>query len=155
MVQAFPEFVIQFLVFAPVAFGSTRDLRPPGTVMFVNCPFPTLEVDAVKTDPLVIGPGTLHPFAAKRFFNISGMSFGAISEPAVRTLSNGAAKAGCWYNTGEGGLSPYHLEGGCDIVFQIGTAKYDVRDQDGGLSDERLAEVAAIDAVKMFEIKLS
>jgi glutamate synthase domain-containing protein 2 len=58
-------------------------------------------------------------------------------------------------NTGEGGLSPYHLEGGCDIVFQIGTAKYGVRDADGHLSDDRLRAIAAHETVRMFEIKLS
>jgi glutamate synthase domain-containing protein 2 len=63
--------------------------------------------------------------------------------------------AGNWMNTGEGGLSPYHLEGGADIVFQIGTAKYGVRDKDGSLSDEKLREVAAHEQVKMIEIKLS
>jgi glutamate synthase domain-containing protein 2 len=63
--------------------------------------------------------------------------------------------AGCWLNTGEGGLSPYHLEGGCDLVFQIGTAKFGVRDEAGGLSDERLQDVAAHDQVRMFELKLS
>ena len=56
------------------------------------------------------------------------MSFGAISAPAVRALSRGAAVAGCWMDTGEGGLSSYHLEGGCDIIMQIGTAKYGVRE---------------------------
>ena len=55
------------------------------------------------------------------------MSFGSLSKPAVQALSHGARKAGCWLNTGEGGLSPYHLEGGADIVFQIGTAKYGAR----------------------------
>jgi glutamate synthase domain-containing protein 2 len=83
------------------------------------------------------------------------MSFGAISKPAVLALSKGAKMAGCWMNTGEGGLSPYHLEGGCDIVFQLGTAKYGVRDRDGELSDERLREVAAHEQVRMIEIKLS
>ena len=83
------------------------------------------------------------------------MSFGAISEPAVRALSRGAALAGCWRNTGEDGLAPYHLDGGGDIVFRIGTAKYGVRDADGRLSDARLREVAAHDQVKMFELKLS
>jgi len=58
-------------------------------------------------------------------------------------------------NTGEGGLSPYHLEGGCDIVFQIGTAKYGVRDKVGNFSDEKLRGIAAHEQVKMFEIKLS
>jgi glutamate synthase domain-containing protein 2 len=63
--------------------------------------------------------------------------------------------AGNWLNTGEGGLSPYHLEGGADIVFQLGTAKYGVRDDTGALSDDKLREVAAHDQVKMIEIKLS
>jgi glutamate synthase domain-containing protein 2 len=58
-------------------------------------------------------------------------------------------------NTGEGGLSPFHLEGGCDIVFQIGTAKYGVRDHAGNLSDEKLREVAAHPEVKMLEIKMA
>ena len=83
------------------------------------------------------------------------MSFGALSRPAVRALSKGAGLAGCWLNTGEGGLSPHHLEGDCDIVFQIGTAKYGVRDPQGNLSDERLKTLAADQRVKMFEIKLS
>ena len=83
------------------------------------------------------------------------MSYGAISKPAVLALSNGARKAGIWMNTGEGGLSPYHLEGGPDIVFQIGTAKYGVRDQAGELSDQKLLEVAAHERVRMFEIKLA
>ena len=58
-------------------------------------------------------------------------------------------------NTGEGGLSPFHLEGGADIVFQIGTAKYGVRDEHGALSDEKLRAVAAHEQVKMFELKIS
>ena len=64
-------------------------------------------------------------------------------------------EGGCWMNTGEGGLSPYHLEGGCDIVFQIGTAKNGVRDLEGNLNDEKLREVARTPQVKMFEIKMS
>ena len=139
-----------------VAFGSTRNLEPVGTPIFVNCPWPTLEEDAVKAPPMVIGEGAARmPYEAPSIFNISGMSYGALSTPAVRALSNGAAKAGCWMNTGEGGLSPYHLEGGCDIVFQIGTAKYGVRDEEGNLSDEKLREVAAHEQVRMFELKLS
>jgi len=81
------------------------------------------------------------------------MSFGAISAPAVRSLSRGAAVAGCWMDTGEGGLSPYHLEGGCDIIMQIGTAKYGMRDAQGNLSPDRLVELGKV--VKAFEIKLS
>ncbi|MET0070654.1 MAG: FMN-binding glutamate synthase family protein [Candidatus Thiodiazotropha sp.] len=138
-----------------IAFGSTRDLRPTGTIFFVNCPYPTLGEDAVPATEVIIGPGCESPYATDSLINISGMSYGALSVPAVRALSAGAQKAGCWMNTGEGGLSPYHLQGGADLVFQIGTAKFGVRDRDGNLSDERLREVAAHDAVRMFEIKLS
>ncbi len=138
-----------------VAFGSSRDLRPTGTVLFVNCPYPTMEKDAVRPGPVVIGPYCDKPYQTDSFFNVSGMSFGAISRPAVLALSNSARRAGVWLNTGEGGLSPYHLEGGADIVFQMGTAKYGVRRPDGTLSEDRLREVAAHDQVKMFEIKLS
>ncbi|MDH5395761.1 MAG: FMN-binding glutamate synthase family protein, partial [Gammaproteobacteria bacterium] len=92
-------------------------------------------------------------FKAKSVFNISGMSYGAISAAAVRALSKGAGAAGIWMNTGEGGLSPYHLEGNCDLIFQIGTAKYGVRDEKGNLSNEKLLEVSQ--HVKAFEIKLS
>ena len=138
-----------------VAFGSSRDLKPTGTIIFVNCPYPTLERDAAGTSAVVIGPHREHPYTTASVFNVSGMSYGAISKPAVQALSAGAKKAGCWMNTGEGALSPWHLEGGADIVFQIGTAKYGVRGPDGTLSDDRLAAVAAHDSVKMFEIKLS
>jgi glutamate synthase domain-containing protein 2 len=121
----------------------------------VNCPFPTLEKDAAETEPLRIGPYCRNPYDAPSVFNISGMSFGAISAPAVRALSRGAKTANCWMNTGEGGLSSFHLEGGCDIVFQIGTAKYGVRTLEGSLSDDKLREVAAHAQVRMFEVKLS
>ena len=138
-----------------VAFGSTRYLLEPGTIMFVNCPYPTLDVDAVPTKSIIIGKDCQQPYEAESFVNISGMSFGAISKPAIKALSEGAQRAGCWLNTGEGGLSPYHLEGGADLVYQIGTAKYGVRDQNGNLDDEHLKDVALHKQVKMFEIKLS
>lgn len=138
-----------------VAFGSSKDLRPVGTVIFVNCPYPTLEQDAAQPVTVTIGADCRHPYQTNAIFNISGMSYGAISKPAVLALSNGARKAGIWMNTGEGGLSPYHLEGGGDIVFQIGTAKYGVRDADGRLCDEKLRRLAGHDSVRMFEIKLS
>ena len=130
-----------------IPFGSTRDNTEDGTIIFLNSAFPTLTEDATDCDPMVIGPDCAKPYKAKSFFNISGMSYGA--------LSYGAKKANCWMNTGEGGLSEHHLASGCDIVMQIGTAKYGVRDKEGNLSEERLREVAAIEQVRMFEIKLS
>lgn len=138
-----------------IAFGSTRNLNFSGTPIFVNAAFPPLDDDKTKTRPLQIGPYCEHPYDAPSFFNISGMSYGALSRPAIRALSRGAGKAGIWLNTGEGGLSPYHLEGGCDIVFQIGTAKYGVRDKDGNLDDAALKRAAAHPEVKMFELKMA
>ena len=120
-----------------------------------NAAFPPLDDQVASSEPLIIGAETRTPFAAKSFFNISGMSYGAISKPAVQALSRGAKEAGVWLNTGEGGLSPFHLEGGCDVVFQIGTAKYGVRDAEGGLSDEKLRAAAAHENVRMFEVKLA
>ncbi len=138
-----------------IAFGSTRNISVPGTPIFANAAFPPLEKDFAKCQPLEIGPHARVPYVAPSFFNVSGMSFGALSRPAVTALSKGAAKANVWLNTGEGGLSPYHLAGGCDIVYQIGTAKYGVRDAAGNLSDDKLREVAAHPQVKMFELKLA
>jgi glutamate synthase domain-containing protein 2 len=137
------------------AFGSTRDLRIPGTVLFVNSPFPALDHDVVETQPVTIGEQCKKPYTTRSLINISGMSYGAISKPAVLALSRGAYQAGCWLNTGEGGLSPYHMEGGADLVFQIGTAKYGVRNELGEM-DEQLLKVLADDpCIVMFEIKLS
>lgn len=139
-----------------IGFGSTYNLHEPGALVFVNAPFPVIEEEQLPTPPLAIGEGWCEkPFVARSVVNISGMSYGAISKPAVRALSRGAAAAGCWLDTGEGGLSPYHLEGGCDVIMQIGTAKYGVRDEDGRLSAQRLKELAAHETVRAFEIKLS
>ena len=138
-----------------VAFGSTRNLSIPGTPIFVNAVFPPLDDQFSVTQPMIIGPTAAIPYRAKSIFNISGMSYGAISRPAVEALSRGAAKAGIWLNTGEGGLSPFHLTGACDIVYQIGTAKYGVRDEHGNLSDERLRAVSDHPQVRMFELKLA
>ncbi len=138
-----------------VAFGSTRNLTVPGTPVFVNSPFPPLHDQHTRSEPLLIGAQARVPYLAPSFFNISGMSYGALSKPAVDALSHGAKQAGIWLNTGEGGLSECHLAGGCDIVFQIGTAKYGVRDRAGRLDDDRLRAVAAHEQVRMFEIKLA
>ncbi|MCV2881893.1 FMN-binding glutamate synthase family protein [Actibacterium sp. XHP0104] len=138
-----------------IAFGSTRNLNVPSTPIFVNAAFPPLDDQFAKTEPMCIGPYARHPYNAPSIFNISGMSYGAISRPAVEALSRGAAEAGIWLNTGEGGLSPYHLAANCDIVYQIGTAKYGLRDENGNLSEDKLRAIAANPQIKMFEIKLA
>ncbi|GIX31051.1 MAG: FMN-binding glutamate synthase family protein [Porticoccaceae bacterium] len=135
-------------------FGTTLDISRPGTIIFVPAPFPSLAGDG-EPEPVLIGPHCTHPFETRAIVNISAMSFGALSRPAIEALSRGARKAGIWLNTGEGGLSPYHLVGGCDLVFQIGTAKYGVRDAQGNYDLERLRELAALPQIKMFELKLS
>lgn len=138
-----------------IGFGSTLNLQATGTLLFLNSPFPVEEDRALPPAPITVGPYTANPYITSSIFNISAMSYGALSAPAIIALSRGAKLAGCWLNTGEGGLSPYHLEGGADLVFQIGTAKYGVRDKDGNLNDERLKAIADHPEVKMFEIKIS
>ncbi|MEO1582581.1 MAG: FMN-binding glutamate synthase family protein [Pseudomonadota bacterium] len=138
-----------------VAFGSTLPMDRVGARVLINSPYPVLDQDAEPIAEVTIGTGCRQPYVTRSLFNVSAMSYGAISRPAVRALSSGAADAGVWLNTGEGGLSPYHLEGGADIVFQIGTAKYGVRDGDGNFCDHRFSEVMANDNVVMCELKLA
>ncbi len=138
-----------------VPFGSTRSLSGTGTLLFVNCPYPTLKSDSVTPRLLTIGPDCAEPYTTASLFNISAMSYGALSKVAVQALARGAQAAGIWMNTGEGGLSPYHLEAGCDLVFQIGTAKYGVRNARGELDHDRLRALARYPQIRMFELKLS
>ena len=139
-----------------VAFGSTHPLNQTGDIIFLNGLFPPLEEEIGPCSAISFGEGfARHPYSTTSFFNISAMSFGALSAPAIQALSHGAHEAGVWLNTGEGAISPYHLEGGCDIIFQIGTAKYGVRDDNGQLSDDKLRDIAGHQQVRMFEIKLS
>ncbi|HEB55572.1 MAG TPA: FMN-binding glutamate synthase family protein [Gammaproteobacteria bacterium] len=136
-----------------LGFGSTNDLRQIGSILFVNASYSLLEDEFTDAPSQIIGADCEKPFHARSLFNISGMSYGALSHPAVDALARGAREAGIWANTGEGGMSPWHRDAGCDLIYQIGTAKYGVRDQDGNLSDNKLREVAPF--VKAFEIKLS
>ncbi len=137
-----------------VPFGSTRNLTP-GSVIFANGMFPKLEGEHGRHMPKLIGATAKHPYQPKSFFNISAMSFGSLSAPAVQALSHGAAKGECWLNTGEGGVSPYHLEGGCDLVYQLGTGKFGARNDDSSLNEDRLREICQNPHIKMIEIKLS
>lgn len=137
-----------------VPFGSTRNLSP-GAAIFANGMFPKQEGEHIPKKPFIIGEGARLPYEPHSFFNISAMSYGSLSKPAVQALSYGAQLAGCWLNTGEGGVSPYHLEGDCDLVFQIGTGKFGVRNEDMTLNEERLKELCENPRIKMIEIKLS
>lgn len=99
--------------------------------------------------------GCANPYTLERPFIISAMSFGALGERAVRTFARGAKQAGIVMNTGEGGYPKYHLEEGCDLIFQMGTAKFGVRDDSGHLDDQKLRDLAAHEKIKMIEIKFS
>ena len=137
-----------------VPFGSTKVLAP-GTPIFANGLFPKLDDEHEILPPYIIGKNTRHPYAPNSFFNISAMSYGSLSKPAIQALSHGASMAGCWLNTGEGGVSPFHLEGKCDIIYQLGTAKFGARNDDATLNEEKLRKICENPNIKMVEIKLS
>lgn len=100
------------------------------------------------------GKDCLKPYLASRL-NISGMSFGSLSKNAVLAMNAGAKIGGFAQNTGEGGISPYHLQPGGDLIWQIGTGYFGCRTEDGEFSPELFRQKAALDNVKMIEIKLS
>jgi glutamate synthase domain-containing protein 2 len=138
-----------------IGFGTTRDMKSVGTIFFVDAPFPVMWEDAVACKKVVIGPYCRQPYECDSIFNIGAMSYGAMSKEAIRALGQGAKMAGCWLNTGEGGVTSYHLESDCDLVAQIGTAKYGFRDEKGYLDESRLKKIADHPQIKMFEVKLS
>jgi glutamate synthase domain-containing protein 2 len=93
------------------------------------------------------------PYSAS-IFNISAMSFGSLSSNAIKALNLGAKKGKFFHNTGEGGISPYHLQGG-DICWQIGTGYFGCRDEEGNFNPEVFQEKAKLPEVKLIEIKIS
>ncbi|MFW2439275.1 MAG: FMN-binding glutamate synthase family protein [Arenicellales bacterium] len=100
------------------------------------------------------GPHCKQPYAASPL-NISAMSFGALSKNAISALNKAAKQGAFSHNTGEGGISPYHLVGGADLVWQIGTGYFGCRDKQGNFDADKFSERAAYDVVKMIEIKIS
>jgi glutamate synthase domain-containing protein 2 len=100
------------------------------------------------------GPECKQPYSAS-VFNISAMSYGSLSANAIRALNRGAKIGGFAHDTGEGGVSPYHREFGGDIIWEIGSGYFGCRNPDGTFSDERFADTAKLDQVRMIEIKLS
>ena len=103
---------------------------------------------------LIGGPDCAKPYNAS-IYNISAMSFGALSANAILALNTGARLGGFAHDTGEGGISRYHREGGGDLIFELGTGYFGCRDHDGNFDPEKFAALAANDQVKMIEIKLS
>ncbi|MEE9272905.1 MAG: FMN-binding glutamate synthase family protein [Robiginitomaculum sp.] len=135
-------------------FGSTRPLTQ-GAVIFANGMFPKMEGEHELHVPKLIGKNTKYPYQPRSIYNISAMSYGSLSKPAVQALSYGAAMGECWLNTGEGGVSPYHKQGGCDLVYQLGTAKFGARNDDGTLNEDKLHKICENPNIKMIELKLS
>ncbi len=134
-------------------FGTQRDVYRVG---YEWASHSIAAVEAPALDPrLEIGGRTCRQPYSASVLNVSAMSFGALSSAAVRALSAGAARGGFALNTGEGGVSRHHLEGGADLVWQIGTGYFGCRDRSGRFDPERFRDGAAHPQVKMIELKLS
>ncbi|MFC4557649.1 FMN-binding glutamate synthase family protein [Virgibacillus kekensis] len=109
-----------------------------------------------EKDTIVIGENCREPFKVRGQIGMSAMSYGSLGERAITALSEGLAIAkGTWMNTGEGGLSEYHLKGGGDIIMQIGPGMFGVRDKEGKFNWGALKEKSEIPQVKAFEVKLA
>jgi len=134
-------------------FGTQFDLMETGFIRGSHSLAPK-KVDRQEARITVGGPDCQKPYSASRL-NISAMSFGALSPTAIHALNAGARRGGFAHNTGEGGLSPYHLAGGGDIIFQIGTGYFGCRTADGHFDEDKFVKIAEHDVVKMIEIKLS
>ena len=136
-----------------VPFGTQRDILTTGYEWALHSLSPK-HVDDVKARIEIGGPDCTKPYSASRL-NISAMSFGSLSANAILALNKGAKAGEFYHNTGEGGLSDYHLAGGGDIVWQLGTAYFGCRDKEGKFDPQEFAKEAKNEQVKMIEIKLS
>jgi len=137
------------------SFGSLKEFNHD-ELKIKHSFFPVLKKDVAKYK-LTFGEerGIKNTYTINKPFLISAMSFGALGENAVRSLARGAKQAGIAINTGEGGYPKYHLMENPDIIFQMGTAKFGVRNLDGSLNDSKLKELSRDPRIKMIEIKLS
>ncbi len=134
-------------------FGTEKDVYAVGYEWMTHS---LLAKHPSETAPRVHigGPACKQPYDAA-MLNVSAMSYGSLSKNAIMALNTGAKIGGFYHNTGEGGLTPHHLECGGDIVWQIGTGYFGCRDEHGGFSPELFRERALLPNVKMIEIKLS
>ena len=136
-----------------IAFGTQQDLMGNNYLSLWHSLSPKKITDDAKR-VYIGGPDCSQPYEAS-YLNISAMSFGSLSSRAIEALNLGAQKAGCYHNTGEGSVSPYHLKHGGDIVWQIGTGLFGCRDKEGGFSPTLFEKTATLPQIKMIEIKLS
>ncbi len=135
-----------------VPFGSQQDVYD-AHYEWINHSLAPASVDS-HDFRVEIGAGTAQPYSAS-VFNISAMSFGALSASAVRALNEGARRGNFYHDTGEGSISPYHREKGGDLVWEIGSGYFGCRDEQGRFSEARFVENACTPQVKMIEVKLS
>jgi len=135
-------------------FGTQLDVYQDG-YEWINHSIRAIPFSKVNENPKVhIGSSQCtKPYDAS-MFNISAMSFGSLSKNAILALNNGAKQGGFYHNTGEGGLSPYHLQGG-DVVWNIGTGYFSCRTSDGKFNYDEFVKRATLDNIKMIEIKFS
>jgi glutamate synthase domain-containing protein 2 len=133
-------------------FGTQMHLNQSNYEGIKHSMFPA-KVNKELPRVLVGGPDCKKPYSAS-LLNISAMSFGSLSENAIKSLNLGAQKGNFYHNTGEGGLTEFHLQGG-DIAWQIGTGYFGCRDKEGNFDADKFSEKANLPAVKMIEIKLS
>ncbi|EAQ99322.1 FMN-binding glutamate synthase family protein [Congregibacter litoralis] len=140
---------------ASIPFGTKLDTYRDG-YEWIGHSIAARNISELDHDPRVSigGPQCTQPYAAA-LLNISAMSFGSLSSNAVRALNRGAAAGGFYHNTGEGGVSDFHLEHAGDLVWQIGTGYFGCRASDGSFSPEAFAKTATLPTVRMIEIKLS
>jgi len=136
-----------------VAFGTERDVYAVGHE-WMNHSLLAKEPPEEPPRVLIGGPECEQPYDSA-LMNIGAMSFGALSEAAIKALNRGAARGGFAHNTGEGGVSPYHLEAGGDLIWQLGTGYFGARDAEGSFCPKSFAETAQLPQVKMIEVKLS
>jgi glutamate synthase domain-containing protein 2 len=136
-------------------FGTQMDVYATG-YEWMNHSITPIDFNQIDHDPRcrVGGPDCLKPYDLS-LYNVSAMSYGSLSKNAIMALNGGAKIGGFAHNTGEGGVSPYHLEPGGDIIYQIGTGYFGSRGKDGRFSDEAFVRIAHMDQVKMIELKLS
>ncbi len=133
-------------------FGTRRNVYQVG-YEWINHSLSPTEMNPALARVSIGEQSCLHPYSSS-MFNISAMSYGALSRNAVMALNQGAKEGGFSHNTGEGGISDWHLKGG-DLVWQIGTGYFGCRRKDGSFCSETFKRRAVIPAVKMIEIKLS
>jgi glutamate synthase domain-containing protein 2 len=133
-------------------FGTQRDVYANSYEWINHSMVPVRPED--MNPRVMIGEGRCEKPYCASIFNISAMSFGALSGNAIEALNRGALAGGFAHNTGEGSISPHHLHGG-DLIWQIGTGYFGCRNADGAFDPDQFAEHAGLDAVKMIEIKIS